>query len=424
MFLTLYCNAAPQNLADLEPQKLKQLIIPASADRTDRFNAVDIAISNYPESAPVWIAQGLTNTPDIEVAELLLLKLEILSHPAAVKYLAMYRPHNDTFKARAIGLCERISGTKHPLYALAIVNTDQSISDDYEFQIIFDTCRIWENLNLDRNYAEKWLRSITPANTITKTLKFCLDQFNYIPSTFIEIVQYRKLENKTEAEILSLKDKISNLADYDYHFSIGDLGLIETLPIETLKSARNSLETFISEYIQTASHISRPPAYKKAANDKPDEFDSQKDSLSIADLHRIKLTIEYLSQDNHQDITRSITQPADKSEIGGLIHFKQNKLKFQYYTPGKAIGHHRYIESQKLLSDSHNAFARWHIHDQRKTTRNLAGPGIDDIKYATSLKTSIVIITLIKDSTAGISANVDYINKDGTIIDIGVININ
>ncbi len=424
LFLSAFANAAHSNTTEsIEPETLKDLIIPASADRARRFEAVELAISSYPESAPVWIAQALVNTPDLQVAELLLQKLEYLSSPSSIKYLAMYHPQNKQLKERTIKLCKNITQTDYPQYALAIVNQDQSKSDLPEFQMTSDICKIWENLNLPRSDAEKWLHSITPQNTITRTMKFCLDRFNCIPSTFIEIVQFRKLENMPKPEILTLKNKFDILADHGYLFSIGDLGLLQNLPIETIKTSRENLESVISPYLQNAKHISRPPAYRNAANDKPDDFAGQKDSLTITDLLRLKLIINYISQNNQKDINSSLTQPTDKSEIGGLIHLKNDSLVFQYYTPGKSIGHHRYIESQQLLSDAPNAIARWHIHDQRNTSRNLAGPGIDDIKYAQNLNSAIVIITLLQDTATGITANFDYVNSSGTTIDITVTNI-
>ena len=414
---------APPKYTETELQKI---IIAASSDRRTRFQAINIAITEYPQKAPLWLGMALTNTFDMEVLDFILDKLEQVQGHAALEYLAISSLPTKDQQARAIQLAEKISGKKHPEYLFDLVNKQWDEPDKFSLLHTPHTALLWEKLL--NNYSETeiidWLQNISPKNKITKTASYCFNKYCYLPDKHFEIIQCIKLTDETKAEQLRINDKLNVLFAQNYKFNISDTGLLHSIKINHLQIDRDVLEAEISGFIKSADHISRPPAYSKAPNDIPDDFESQKYTLSITDLYRIREIIKYLES----DVSLSELIPTEspyklKTETGGLIQLDKDKLNFIKYEPQSAAGHHRYLESTELLKDAFYAFSRWHIHDQRETNRNLTGPGTDDIIYAKALQTSIVIITILETPDRQLKANLDYINKDGKIIDIAVVDI-
>ena len=405
--------------------ELRQLIIPANADRTGRYKAVRLAIKQYPEHAPEWLGQALLNTLDIEVADFLLEKLARLNKQAAFEYIALFRPITDDQAVKKRTTLENAYKANHPDYFFSVLRSIWKNINKSESEKAMNTAVIWSYIceNCEKAKITNWINKADFKNKSFDTLKYCLENLDYIPVTDAEFIQCLSLVNEIKSGKLCISDKLTSLKDNAYQFSIADSGLINAVSQTRLAFPRNTVENNISNFVNSSKHLSRPPAYKNAVDDKPDDFESQKESLSITDLHKINLIIEYLQRGDFNDIVAALSKAAIKSEIGGLAHYKDDMLNFQYYQPGKAVGHHRYIESKALLNDAIFSIARWHIHDQRESGRNLAGPGLDDINYATSFKTSIIIITLVEDSNDGLKANFDYLNKDGIIIDVGIIDI-
>ncbi|MBN2841694.1 MAG: hypothetical protein JXM68_01305, partial [Sedimentisphaerales bacterium] len=219
----------------------------------------------------------------------------------------------------------------------------------------------------------------------------------------------------------TLQARVKYLQKKDnYTFAVADHGLLTHLPEDLFQIERETLISQIDSYLNNARHQKRAPAYSQAKNDVTDRFSQQTDRLNFTDLLRIKLLCEAIYTDS--DFAPKLHSKYSNSEIGGLCFWHEDKLELTEYAPGMKLGSHRYVESAKLLTDATDAIARWHIHDQIRRGKEIAGPGLDDMEYARQMGTDIIIITSLQRSDDGIVLyNYDLLTCRGNVIDLGCI---
>ncbi len=398
---------------------LQQLITSHNSDRQQRYYAIAVAMEKYPEQVGHWLGQGLINTPDVEVADHIIEKLAAIKTPETVIYLCRYAGKYPDREAEVRHICQEMSSQQFPNYIMDRLNSQEYRQHNTD---IFEQLDLWQYLLSYSSpaFIVTWLKNIEPQNPFLETVCYYNNKFGYIPLTKGEMLQARQLYpeiriNKTlqaRAKYLQEKD--------NYEFSIADNGLLTYLPDHLFQIDRQTLIKQIKSYLNNARYKKRSPAYVKAKNDVIDRFWQQTEKLNFTDLLRIKLLCEAIYTDS--DFAPKLHSIYHNSEIGGLCFWHDNKLVLTEYSPGMKLGSHRYVESANLLKDTGNAIARWHIHDQINSGKEISGPGLDDMEYARQMGTNIIIVTALENSAEGcILFNYDLLTSRGRIIDLGCV---
>lgn len=401
-----------------DKQHLQQVITSGISDRSERFAAIDIALAKYPQEATEWLGVGLLNTPDRDVADILIEKLSGMPTDSSVIYLSRYAGKFSDRHEQIVSICQNISREKYPNYLLRLLNSEKY----REYQTdIFEQIDLWYYLCQYGSKTEiaKWLTSIAPNNPMIEDLCYYNSYLDYIPTEKGELLLARQLLNSIKNNS-ALLERISTLQKKGYEFSVADYGLLSSLSEDYLVNTSEKLVAEIQGYMVKTRHISRQPTYRLAANDTPDDFNSQKELFNIVEQIRIKLLCQAIF--NSDNFAPTLHNKNTQSEVGGLCFWQDNKLVLTEYRPGMELGSHRYIESTELLSDAGRAITRWHVHDQLGSGKDIAGPGQDDMNYARQMRTNILIITAIeKTSDNKILFNFDLLTDKGKIIDLGCV---
>jgi len=134
---------------------------------------------------------------------------------------------------------------------------------------------------------------------------------------------------------------------------------------------------------------------------------------------RIRLVLDALARpDTVKQLRRFLLDDMDDpaTEVAGLCFFDDSqKVRFQPYPPQSRGADNTYVESPQMLRDASLCLTRWHCHADRQKSNLLAGPGLDDLKFAEYYGTSLVIITYINAKIL----NVDYCTAQGDVVDLG-----
>ncbi len=411
------CGIEP--IVSTEREVLAKAITNSNTDRMVRLASIEKAQELYPGEYVHWLGVGLNNTPDKYITDEYIDKLTMSKSLEAIRYLCEYGARCPLEHDRMVRICESISGQVFPEYLLDIVN-EKDGNEGFDFVL---HARLWEYVaaNYPRDELCKWVREVSAGNDLVRCLKFYSTKLDYIAFSSGEIIQcymlIREIEDDYLAEVVGKSKEMGG-----YKFRISDMGLILSLPAEQFTKHRNDFIGTAKDYITNAIHVTRPPAYKNATNDRTDSFIKQIDDLTITDLLRIMLLCESI-YDKPQELRELLYDAYDNSEIGGLCYINDGSLKFKKYSPGASKGSHKYIESKNTMADSVMATARWHVHDQRSGKGNLAGPGLDDMEFAVKVSSNIVIFTILDSDDNKYTVNIDLVTAAGMIVDLGVVEV-
>lgn len=87
--------------------------------------------------------------------------------------------------------------------------------------------------------------------------------------------------------------------------------------------------------------------------------------------------------------------------------------------PGERRGDTRFVASDDMIAASDRALAHYHFHAQRVFNSAYAGPSGEDLRYAARYGRSCVVLTSVAEGVL----NVDYYQPDGTVLDLGDIQV-
>jgi hypothetical protein len=212
-------------------------------------------------------------------------------------------------------------------------------------------------------------------------------------------------------------DAVENLQDdaVDPRFA----ATLAATDVSTATMSRQALQTSIESRLATLRHARREPSSPNAPDDNPETVRHNQRRLSRGDLLTIRLLLEGLSQ---QSVLRQLDQlaradRADKtSEHGGVLVWENGSLRAESVPPW-LVGHDMaYIASDQLMARAKSALAIFHFHAQQPDNAEIAGPGVGDLRFAATVKTSCVVITTL----TGGEMDVDYYNPEGAVVDLGI----
>ena len=251
-------------------------------------------------------------------------------------------------------------------------------------------------------------------------VRFWADNFNYIPSTVPQFFQCQIQRNQiTPPQWADLMQKTNWLkTHHDYKFDLADTYLLLHSELNQLAQPRDEIIDQIAHHLAPIPHTYRPASYPGAADDYCEDFVGRSDLFSYTDLRRIKLILSALTRPTTVNLLRQLLleDMEDRaSEVGGLCFLDNQEVRFQTYAPGLRGADNMYVESHQMLRDASLCISRWHCHADREKSFRLAGPGLDDLKFAKYYGTSLVIITYINARMM----NIDFCTIQGEVVDLG-----
>ena len=266
------------------------------------------------------------------------------------------------------------------------------------------------------------LNSLNPDDPFAHQLNLWAQQFNYIPTTLPQWSQCQQVSSSLAPEKLkklhARTQRITN--NYGYQFDCRDSYLLLNLPESLLDLSPYQLIIRIRLILDQLDHTHRSSAWTGSPDDKRQDFLGQCNLLRYTELLSIYLMLDTLQMPEKINqiaafLNEDIAQT--NSEIAGLSFLEQDspQVRFVAYPPAQESGDHLFIEPTQMTLDALFSFSRWHCHSQNNNETSVAGPGLDDINFATHHNAPMLIFAALKENTF----NVDYLTPQGIIIDLG-----
>ncbi len=292
------------------------------------------------------------------------------------------------------------------------------------------------------------LSSAGSDDAFLKPLCFWAEHFDYVPQTKSQVLmcqmQWLRL---TVEQKENLQQRVRSLREREgYWFQITDSHILLEAEKTLIAKSADMLTSVICKRLQAVEHTKRSASYAGAADDYREDFTGQCKSLLYTDLLRIFLLLEYMQQQENQEILRLILRKDLRdveTEVGGLSFMQKGKMEFREYPPQQRLGDNQYHESSEMIADGVLCLTRWHCHVDPHQTRTaqadegesqytikeekgpfgsgrwkgaaLAGPGVDDMEYVKFHGCPLVVVTYLDPDTF----NMDYVSAQGIVIDLG-----
>ena len=384
-----------------------------------RRRALQIATQHYPARAPAWLAHAYQPTPEPDLRAHILRHLTIQSHPHAVPPLLLALDHADhTHSTEAPAIAAALAASANLPLTEALTKHLRSNAPNRQ--------RLAALACLRRRIGHLPTRHLilnTPhTDPFLATLHFWARRFDYLPTNMPRYFLCRHHQlNLTPDDFQRLADTAQHLARREaYRFDPRDTHLLLTLPPERLATPATQLSARIAARLSTRSHTKRPPSSPGAPDDYTEHFTGPNHPISYTDLVRVDLLLDTLAlPDTPKQLQQFLRDDlADTStEVGGLalLELENQRVCFRPYPPGDRARDNQYRESLDMFEDAANCLARWHCHAHRQRGPLLAGPGSDDLHYAQWSDSPMLVVTYLARNRC----NVDYLNPEGAVIDLG-----
>ncbi|MCP4710585.1 MAG: hypothetical protein GY869_18330, partial [Planctomycetes bacterium] len=225
-------------------------------------------------------------------------------------------------------------------------------------------------------------------NDLHNLVRFWVDHFSYIPSSIPQFFLCQSQKTRiSPTQLNDLQQKIAWLVNHqNYQFDVADTYILLQSENTNLLPARDVLVDQIARRLEPVSHSYRIPSYSGAADDYREDFLGQHNLFSYTDLLRIRLILDALArQDTVKQLQRLVLEDLDDNatEVAGLCFLDDSKnVQFRPYEPQTRQADNMYVESPEMLWDAAMCLTRWHCHADRQKSSLIAGPGLDDLKFA------------------------------------------
>lgn len=85
--------------------------------------------------------------------------------------------------------------------------------------------------------------------------------------------------------------------------------------------------------------------------------------------------------------------------------------------PGDRFDDRRFVASQDMIDAGDRSLAHWHFHVAERSNSGYAGPSLEDLEYAQRMGRTCLVMTSVDSRRL----NVDYFQRGGVIVDLGII---
>ncbi|MCK4628972.1 MAG: HEAT repeat domain-containing protein, partial [Sedimentisphaerales bacterium] len=382
-----------------------------------RQRVLYIVTDYYRDEAAQWLGAALLNSSEKQLRGKIIDALVKLGDEKAISYLilSLAEPEAELLKDKTaiVRAVESIAGKPIKKVALEYLADGKQLKT----RIAALVCLLEQN---NRSEVITEIKALPIQDDFIEELQFWAGQFGYVPTNIMRYYQCRLQQTiLTEEQLEKLRQRALLLRRREgYVFDVRDSYLLAAINEKKLNVSRAKLIGRIHLRLAELEHTKRPYSYKGASDDYAEGFIDQCNLLRYTDLIRIKLLLESLSQKEFAGQIKMFLQQDfcdTTSETGGLSFLEQDKIVFKKYEPGSRQGDNQYVESAQMVRDGVLCIARWHCHTDKWRSWELAGPGIDDLRYADWINCPVVVLTRLSEK----KCNVDYFTPEGIVVDIG-----
>ena len=382
-----------------------------------RQQVLHIITDYYRAESGRWLGAALLNSSEKQLRREIIDALMKLPDKKTIPYLilALIEPEAELLKDKTaiIRAVESIAGK--PIEKVAI----EYLSDGKKLKprIAALACLLEQK---SRSEVITELAALPTRDEFIEELQFWARRFGYVPTNIMRYYQCRMQRTiSTGPQLQRLRQRVLLLRRREeYVFDVRDSYLLMTAGDERLNIPQTKLNDGIHRRLAEMEHTKRQYSYPGAPDDYAEGFIDQCNLLSYADLTRIKLLLESLRRENFIERIKMFLQQDffdTTSETGGLCFLDRGEIVLNKYEPGRRQGDNQYVESAKMVQDGVLCIARWHCHTDQWRGAELAGPGIDDLRYADWINCPVVVLTRIGKKRC----NVDYFTPEGIVVDLG-----
>ena len=371
----------------------------------------------YRDEAAQWLGTALLSSSEKQLRKEIIGALVKLGDEKAMPYLilSLAEPEAELLKDKTAIIRAVESITEKPIEKVALEYLADG--ENLKTRIAALACLLEQN---NRSETITEIKILSARDDFIEELQFWAGQFGYVPTNIMRYYQCRlQRAILTEAQLEKLRERALLLHQRErYVFDIRDSYLLAAINEKMLDIPLAEMSDWIHRRLSELEHTKRPYSYKGAPDDYAEGFIDQCNLLSYTDLTRIKLLLESLEQEESAGQIKVFLQQDfcdTTSETGGLIFLEQDEIVFKKYEPGSRQGDNQYVESAQMVRDGVLCIARWHCHTDKWRSWELAGPGIDDLRYADWINCPVVVLTRLSEKMC----NVDYFTPEGVVVDIG-----
>jgi hypothetical protein len=407
-------------------EALSQCLLSDKHSPVIRHRVTEVIIEDYWEDSAVWLAKALPLTREEEIRTLMLRQLELSGNKNTIIWLI--KDLDNLSRSRPITL----TPTYHLLKALAVKCLES------ELCLLFDDLEALEVLSMDstkarfmilrvlnrlssQNYVRDCLRGSTQADPLVKDLVYWTEGYGYLPLQMPLLLQGRWLRLNFTEELLEMlmirSQRLSAREGYRFHCS--DSHLLISISSNMLDLSGESLRTTISRNLDGLDHQKRKPVYLGAADDYSEDFSGRERDFSYTDLVRISLYLNNLKDEEMRKKLKMYVQmdlQNTESEVGGITLIREGDVHFIAFEPRERSSDLKYFLDLEMIQQSYDSLSLWHCHAFQDDNHPHAGPGVDDLDFLKRFQQSMLVISHVNNN----SINVDYVSKDGKVVDLGV----
>jgi len=395
-------------------RQLSGIVISIHHSPVIRKRTLDIITDRFSENAPVWLGKALLNTPEPELRDELISALIKLNDKHAISYLILAGYKFNTDFHSSINAIEQIAAESLENVLIHEYITGAELNN-----------KVAALAGLKRHFGPEHtisiIQNLPNDDDLHDLVCFWVDHFNFIPASIPQFFLCQTQRNLlSPPQWTDLQQKTAWLKKHhNYQFKVADTYILLQSEKTQFLPPRDEIIDQIARRLASLSHSYRPPSYQGAADDYREDFLGQHNLFGYTDLLRIRLILNTLARPaTVKQLRRLIMEDLDDpaTEVAGLCFLDDTQnVRFQTYTPQSRGADNTYVESPQMLRDASMCLTRWHCHADRQKSKQLAGPGLDDLKFAEYYGTSLVIITYINARIL----NIDYCTAQGEVVDLG-----
>lgn len=382
-----------------------------------RQRVLYIVTDYYRDEAAQWLGAALLNSSEKQLRKEIIDALVKLGNEKAIPYLilSLAEPEAELLKDKIAIVRAVESITEKPIEKVLLKYLADS--GQLKTRIAALACLLEQN---KRSEVITEITALSVRDDFVKELQFWAGQFGYVPTNIMRYFQCRLQRIiLTEEQLEKLRQWALLLCRREgYTFDVRDSYLLSAVNEKMLDIPRVKLIDRIHQRLSELKHAKRQYSYKGAPDDYAEGFIDQCNLLRYTDLIRIKLLLESLEQEEFTARIKMLLQQDfsdTTSETGGLGFLEQGEIVFKKYEPGRRQGDNQYVESAQMVREGVLCVARWHCHTDKWRSWELAGPGIDDLRYADWINCPVVVLTRLSEK----KCNVDYFTPEGVVVDLG-----
>ncbi len=289
----------------------------------------------------------------------------------------------------------------------------------------------WDLLNrmdVDPARLGDLLASADPASDrMLADLKACAVELHIVPETRQEVEWLQAIRTPESAEWWAQCRMVADLVpplqrtDLQLRHLAVLIAVAHSHP-DWLARSRGDLFSDIAEMLRDRPlfRVRTDTAYTASHYNATQKLADCADQLTWPDLLTIRLALDMFA--DSQTISTIFAQSADDhrdtlTEYGGVIDCRDGQWEALAFPPRLRAGDSKFLAPPALEERGHTALFHYHFHVQDKDNRDYAGPGVGDREYAEAMGVNCLVFTSVGDG----QLNVDFYQRGGVVVDLGVI---